>query len=331
MDLYNLRKIWNPAFFQGNNKNKQYFEGWYFKLVSSDRQVVWAIIPGISLGRKNEGSYPFIQLINGKNGKSYFIKYHLDEFQYSRRSFEVSIANNKFSGSGISLDIHDNGTEFRGKVDLQYLRPYPVRLLSPGVMGWYRFVPTMECYHGIVSMNHRLAGELSLAGKKYDFTGGKGYIEKDWGKSMPHAWIWMQSNHFKREDLSVSISIANIPWKKSAFTGFLIILSAEDHYYIFTTYNRSRITKLLVRDGKVVFEVRNRHYKLSVNSMSTISGDLKAPVEGEMKRTISESIGAEVGIQLRNKSNDIILEDTGSPAGMEIAGEVNILSGLLEI
>jgi hypothetical protein len=54
-------------------------------------------------------------------------------------------------------------------------------------------------------------------------------------------------------------------------------------------------------------------------------------VEGEMKRTISESIGAEVSIQLRNKSNEIILEDTGSPAGMEVAGEVKILSGLLKI
>ncbi|WP_243392439.1 MULTISPECIES: tocopherol cyclase family protein [unclassified Mesotoga] len=29
-----------------------------------------------------------------------------------------------------------------------------------------------------------------------DLTGGKGYIEKDWGRSLPDAWIWMQSNNF---------------------------------------------------------------------------------------------------------------------------------------
>ena len=32
-----------------------------------------------------------------------------------------------------------------------------------GIMGWYRFVPFMQCYHGVVSLNHKLNGTF----KKY--------------------------------------------------------------------------------------------------------------------------------------------------------------------
>ena len=64
-------------------------------------------------------------------------------------------------------------------------------------MGWYSFVPFMECNHGIVSVNHDLYGEISVNGNVIDFNNGKGYIEKDWGVSFPEAWIWIQSNNFR--------------------------------------------------------------------------------------------------------------------------------------
>ena len=325
MDFYNFRKIWNPDWFQGNQKKRNYFEGWYFKLVNPYKTATWAVIPGISHGSNEKESYPFIQLINGKTGDTHFIKYKMEDFNFSRKGFEISIAGNHFSNNGITLNISEDNIRVSGKISFLNPVKYPVKLFSPGVMGWYRFIPTMECYHGIMSMLHSLEGSISISGTKVDFSGGKGYIEKDWGKSMPLAWIWMQSNHFTREDLSISFSIAHIPWKRSAFTGFLIILSLGNEFYRFTTYNGSKITKLLSSDGKVVFKVENRHYSLTVNAESQTTGDLKAPVSGEMRRTIHESIGASVNIQLASREGSIILEDRGQPAGMEIAGDVRVL------
>ncbi len=331
MDFYNIRKIWNPDWFQGNRKKKNYFEGWYFKIVSPYARASMAIIPGISHGSNASDSYPFIQYINGNTGNSHFIRYSPDDFHYSRNSFNVSIAGNHFSNQGMLIDIDEEDLKISGKVSFLNPVSYPVNFLSPGVMGWYRFIPTMECYHGILSMQHSLEGSLKISGISCDFSGGKGYIEKDWGKSMPLAWIWIQSNHFKREDLSISFSIANIPWRKSAFTGFLIILSMGEEFYTFTTYNQSRITKLLVKDGKVLFEVKNRDYSLRVEAHSKITADLKAPLSGEMSRTIRESIGSNVSIRLSSSNDTVILEDTGQPAGMEIAGDVRILQKDLKI
>lgn len=325
MDLYNIRKIWNPDWFQGNQKRRNYFEGWYFKIVNKDASVTYAIIPGISIGNGPKSAYLFIQAINGTSGDSRFIRYRMEEFSFSRKEFNLSIAGNHFSGSGITLNIKDGDFALSGSISFHNPHPYPVKLFSPGVMGWYRFVPTMECYHGIVSMIHTLQGNLDIEGRKTDFTGGKGYIEKDWGKSMPLSWIWIQSNHFTSKDLSVSFSIANIPWKKKAFTGFLIILSSGNKLYRFTTYTGARITGLSIKEGHIWLEVSNRQYILSVRAHGDVSGNLKAPVDGSMVRTIRESIGARVSIRMVDHSGKVILEDTGNPAGLEVAGDIEIL------
>jgi len=325
MDLYNFRKIWNPDWFQGNHRNRNYFEGWYFKLVSQDKRASLAIIPGISIGEGIQNAYSFIQVIDGKTGDSRFVKFSLDDFSFSRKGFNVSIAGNNFSRTGISLNLPKSGFGTSGRISFHNTVPYPVTIFSPGVMGWYRFVPTMECYHGIVSMLHTLQGSLTISGESIDFTGGKGYIEKDWGKSMPLAWIWIQSNHFKQDDLSISISIANIPWRKSAFTGFLIILSAGDRIYRFTTYTGAKISQLSLNDGLIEMEVFNRKHILSVSARGNVKGNLKAPVDGEMSRTIHESIDSSIRIRMCERQGTIILEGTGDTAGLEIAGDVKIL------
>ena len=48
-------------------------------------------------------------------------------------------------------------------------------------MGWYAWMPFMECYHGLVSLDHGIEGVLSAESDTVDMTGGRGYTEKDWG------------------------------------------------------------------------------------------------------------------------------------------------------
>ena len=157
---YNLKKIWHPSWFQGNNKTKNYFEGWYIKLVDKTRENAWAFIPGISLHGKNR--HAFVQAINGNTGQTWYFKYPLSSFQYAHQDFLVKIDKNVFSNNFIQLDIENDEGVFRGRVDFSNQTPLRASLRRPGIMGWYRYVPFMECYHGLVSMNHRLSGNLIM-------------------------------------------------------------------------------------------------------------------------------------------------------------------------
>lgn len=60
--MYLITKLWKPEVFQGKYKNKNYFEGWYFKLLSQDKSNVLALIPGIPYTSNPNYNNAFIQI-----------------------------------------------------------------------------------------------------------------------------------------------------------------------------------------------------------------------------------------------------------------------------
>jgi tocopherol cyclase len=321
--LYDLKKIWNPSWFQGNRREKNYFEGWYFKMISQAGDHSWAFIPGISL---SEGvDHAFVQVINGKTGQSWYFRYPIGAFRYAPDQFMVRIGENYFSRQFVKLELADHESLFSGTVHFDQAVPFKTSLLKPGIMGWYRYMPFMECYHGVVSLNHHTSGTLSINGSDYSFENGKGYTEKDWGRSMPTAWIWMQSNHFDTADTSFMLSIARIPWIGKTFTGFLAYVFCEGKRYDFATYTGAR---LIIRENsaeRLSIQILTKENKLEVFAEKGMSGKLKAPVSGNMHRVIHESIDASIHITLTDKSGRVFLDKTGKNAGLELVGNQDLL------
>jgi hypothetical protein len=325
LPFYSIKKTWRPALFQGHSKKKNYFEGWYFKMASADTSTVLAVIPGISLSRAKEKSHAFVQVIHGQTGNTSYIEYPLEAFQFSNDSFLVRVGPNVFSRYGARLDIQGPALSLQGDVCFSNPRPYPVKMFRPGIMGWYRFVPFMECYHGVVSLGHGIKGQLEWNGSVIDFNGGKGYIEKDWGKSMPSSWVWAHSNHFQDTSVSLMVSIAEIPWLGSSFTGFLAVLSHGDQVYTFTTYTKARITDHHIHDKGVKILIEDKHYRLKIKASRSQTGHLKAPVSGAMDRRIAESLDAEIAVSLSRQEGGLVFGGTGKNAGLEMVGNVRKL------
>jgi tocopherol cyclase len=315
-----LPRLFRPAVYQGKRNPSGYFEGWYFKLVSHSEGHIWGIIPGISYATD---PHSFIQVIHANSGHTWYIRYALEDFRFSRREFNVRVGPNEFSYDGLHLDLHDDDLSIRGSLYIVNPVPFPSSLTAPGIMGWYSYVPFMECYHGVVSMQHRLSGVLRINGPEVSFHGGKGYIEKDWGTSMPSDWIWMQSNHFKQDDTaSFMLSVARIPWLKGFFPGFLSFLLAGGKLYRFATYNHSVVRTLEVDPDQVNIFLYNRKYSLRVRVMRLDGGILKAPRHGNMDREIKESIISTMNIELKDRTGRVIFKDSGQYAGLEIVGDV---------
>ena len=318
--MYAIRKIWKPEIYQGSGKKTGYFEGWYFKLVDHRNKNSLAVIPGISRESREKG-HAFVQIIEGGTGKTMHFRYPANEFYYSKKKLEVIINTNYFSEDRINLDIQEEKNCIQGSVEFSERSPLKSNLLNPGIMGWYSFVPFMECYHGLVSLDHSLTGGFRMNEKDFDFSGGRGYIEKDWGKSFPSSWIWMQTNHFNRGRSSFTFSIARIPWLRSHFIGHIGILLLDGKQYRFATYNGSRVTSLKVNGRSCEIGLKKRGYSLIVRATGRSSGTLAAPVSGAMDRRISESIDSEIEVVLSDGSGNLLFSDTGQVAGLEIAGD----------
>jgi hypothetical protein len=312
--------IYKPSVFQGNLKKKNYFEGWYFKNISADLNHVYSFIPGISLN--DQDSHAFIQILNGVSGESEYISYPVSEFSWHKNKLYIKIGNSVFTDNYLSLDIRNGKTRISGQITFHNIVKYPSSLISPGIMGWYSFVPFMECKHGIVSANHKLSGSLNMNTHKINFDYGKGYIEKDWGTSFPEAWLWIQANNFHDPDSSFSFSVAKIPWRGKFFTGFISFLYYNNKYHMFSTYNNSIIQEINHSDQSIFMVLKNKKNTLKVSSINSLSGELKAPVSGSMSRRIKESVDSKVSLALYDSNNEIIYTDSSPRAGVEVIEKI---------
>jgi hypothetical protein len=197
-------------------------------------------------------------------------------------------------------------------------------------MGWFAWIPFMQCYHGLVSFDHSLSGTLTINGQAIDFSGGRGYIEKDWGSSFPECWIWMQTNHFSEPGTSLSASIARIPWMGSSFPGFIVGLWHEGELYRFATYTGTKVTRLEMTPDKIYWTLANRTHRLELTADRAGSGMLYAPGDAGMARRVAESLTAKVDVRLSTLKGRVLFEDTGSYAGLEVVGDVRRLGAKVQ-
>jgi len=321
--MYLIKKLWHPEMFQGKYKNKNYFEGWYYKLIDSKQENVWAVIPGIAHGKSEDDHHAFVQVIEANSCNVHYFKYDISSFKFLENKFNVQIGNNLFTRDGIILDLKDQNISIQGQLSFQNIIPFPKGILRPGIMGPFSFVPFMECYHGVVNIHHEIEGSIAHNGTEISFNNGYGYIEKDWGKSFPESWIWIQSNHFPQGDVSLMFSIAKIPFLCSHFTGFLSFLRIGDRMFSFATYTGAKITKLQYMKDTILIDIADAKYTLHIKAFFSKGGVLKAPKNGLMNGEVTESITSTVMVSLYDhKSRANLFEGKGIHTGFEIGGNI---------
>ncbi len=328
-------RILHPLVYQGPRSfrhRKGYFEGWYYKFVSSDNRAL-AVIPGVSLQRSE--SFGFIQTIDGSNGDTSYTTYPLSEVVFSADPFQLVLGKSTFSLDQVVLadDLAVSGT-----ITIKEPRLYTATLTRPGIMGWYRYVPFMECYHGVVSTGHSLDGVLRVStadgSEDVHFDGGRGYIEKDWGTSFPSSYIWMQSNSFSDSQYSCMLSVARIPWFGSYFRGFLGFFDYGDRIITFATYSKAQLTIEDVAEKSVSIRIAGRGSgagntlargeQIVFRAHRSSVGLLMAPQVGRMDRRIGESIDATIELEYW-KDGKCEYQGTTTNSGLELVGDMGEL------
>jgi hypothetical protein len=320
-----IGRIWRPETFQGRNQKKHYFEGWYFKLIDQQRKTVLAIIPGISIGENLADAHAFVQVIDAVKGQTEYYRFAFEDFHADEREFFVQIGENTFSNQGVKVDLRNENTSLSGELRFTDIDAYPKSFFHPGIMGPFSFVPGMECYHGVVNIRHTIRGGLNRNGTHLDMTGGEGYLEKDWGRSFPKAWIWVQANHFEEAGASFLFSVARIPWLGTSFTGLIAFLRTKRGFETFATYNGGKIRSIQLEENRLDITLTNAKHILHFSTNIPGGGMLKAPKNGLMSREIEESITATTTLQLLHRNGEVFFRGTSEWTGIEIAG------GLAEI
>lgn len=267
-----------------------YFYGWYLKC-QSDTQTL-ALIPAVhSAGNKRTCS---IQVITDED--AWTVTYTGDFFR--RTKGNIIIGKNRFGKKGIFLAIHTSELTVRGKLDFGPLFP-----LKYDIMGPFALAPFMECRHSVWSMRHPVRGAVDINGQKYFFQNAWGYWEGDRGRSFPKEYIWTQCCF---RGGAVMLSVADIPMAGIHFTGIIGFVLWRGKEYRIATYLGARAVKI---EDKAV-RVKQGNLELDVRLLEESKRPLKAPVKGDMVRTIHESASCRAFYRFRKRGCTLFAFET---------------------
>ena len=181
-----------------------------------------------------------------------------------------------------------------------------------GAMGPFRFCPFMQCRHKVVAMRARANGTIKLGGRVYNFENADGYIEGDCGKSFPQKYFWTQTH---MDDLSIMASVAKIPYLGMRFTGTICIINAGGREYRLATYLGARVR--VFEANMVVVKQWRTTLEITVENATNMH-PLNAPDDGNMSRTIHESVAATVRYKM-TRGKRVVFDVVSTRAAYEYA------------
>ena len=136
----------------------------------------------------------------------------------------------------------------------------------------------------------------------------------------------MQTNHFDEENISLTASLALIPWIGYSFPGFIIGLWVKGNLYRFATYTGAKIEKLAIDGDVVEIIIRDRKFSLTLRAERAGGGELKGPTEKAMDVRVFESMTSVIDVELSTSEGEIVFQQTGKHAGLEIVGDLDLLN-----
>lgn len=286
--------------FHGEHKRKSYFEGWYFKHQGGGRTI--SFIPAFHIDGEGVRSAS-LQVITDDG--AFNVPFPPEAFSADKDRLAVKLGNNLFSENGVRLSIDTEELTVEGMISYGPLLP-----VHPDIMGPFRFVPAMQCVHGVTSMRHDLRGSLTVNGMIISFDGGTGYIESDRGSSFPQKYLWTQCNRFDSSDCAIFASCADIP--PLHFDGCICDVIYGGKEYRLATYRGGHAEEY----SEKRLSLRQGGYSLEAELLQDNPHPLRAPQHGGMTGTIHESAACTVRYTFRH-GEDTVFDLTSGEASFE--------------
>ena len=107
------------------------------------------------------------------------------------------------------------------------------------------------------------------------------------------------------------------------FVGHIAAIQIDGKLYRFATYNGAKF-KSRLEDDALYLEFKKGNYCLSIKSVKGIGAELKSPISGKMTGKVNESLQATMDVLMTDKGKALV-QVHGNNAGLEVAGDINIL------
>ena len=146
------------AYHETNGK-KPYFEGWYYKIQTSEVSV--GVIVGIHYEKGIRNG--FIQVLDTYRNISDYLVFPDEDIHIEEH--KIKFKENEFTRH--YLHFHDEEKQLHMDVQFHQQHHLHDNIYMPTIMGPFSYME-MECTQAIISLHHRRDGKLIIQGKALD-------------------------------------------------------------------------------------------------------------------------------------------------------------------
>ena len=235
-----------------------------------------------------------------------------------------NVANHEFSIRYIKMNHYDGNYQILGELRFVDVIPWPDSLLRPGSMGFYNFLPIPFRYQ-VICLYGEIVGSLLINNKEIDFTGGKVYIEKMWGKNYPRNYLWLQTADFPFPGTALSCRISRSKVMGIKRYLFFTAFYHDEKVYQFTTLNRSKLkVEELYRQFKLTFTYQDLERKIIMSYKPEEFVEWQGPYDGRLTLPVKQLLTGQVRVELTDLfKNKVLFTGIGESAMLEIKGQFN--------
>jgi len=194
--------------------------------------------------------------------------------------------------------------------------------LQQATAGWLSFLPIFEPGWQVLMAHGLATGWIEWQGKRYEFSNAPAYSEKNWGRSFPEKWFWINCNSFN-ETVGLAITAGGgkrkVLWMTEEVA--MIGIHYRDQFYEFVPWN-AQISWQIQPWGEWRMQAINQDFKIELTGTTDLAGTMvSTPTEQGLVMCCRDTLKGQLTIDLRTRQGDLIVTASSNHAGLEVGGD----------
>jgi tocopherol cyclase len=193
--------------------------------------------------------------------------------------------------------------------------------LPQATAGWLSYLPIFEPGWQILMAHGLATGWIEWQGKRYEFSHAPAYSEKNWGRSFPEKWFWLNCNSFS-ETVGLAVTAGGgrrkVLWMTEEVA--MVGIHYRDRFYEFVPWN-SRIEWQIQPWGEWRIWATNPDFQVELIGTTDLAGTMVGtPTAEGLVMCCRDTLKGLLSIDLRTRQGEQIAIATSNVAGLEVGG-----------
>jgi tocopherol cyclase len=185
--------------------------------------------------------------------------------------------------------------------------------------GWLSYLPIFEPGWQILMAHGLATGWIDWNGDRYNFTNAPAYSEKNWGRSFPQKWFWINCNSFTDEPVALTAGGGRrqvLWWMESVG---LICIHYRGEFYEFVPWNSQVTWRVQPWGSWEMHAIRDRFEVILRGECDSPGAYVRVPTPNGLDFLCRDTTKGKLFLELRENQNTLLKAESYL-CGLEVGG-----------